>query len=465
MVTNRARARERSGRAALVVGGLLLVLGAVGAGVSAQESTAVETSLREAIRQRFDVVPLSSGVGLIPKSGGVRMVEVAGDTIAVDGLVVTGRELRDRLGSDADLVLRLSYLEPARRRQLFGFEATAEPPAPSVRPPAPQPSPERLRRGRRGGDRVRIFGNVEVGPDEDVSGDVVAVLGSARVEGHVAGEVVAVLGSVELGPQAHVEGDVTSVGGHIRRAPGARVDGSINEIAFAPRVELRRPWWVWWVPGLFGAWDSVARVGRLMGTLVRFLLLLLLGMLVVLVAREPVGRVAARVRAEPLKAGVVGFFAELLILPVLVVTVVVLIVSIVGIPLLLLVPFVMVGLLLVLLFGFTAAASGVGRAIAERVGWEARRPYADLAAGLIAIFLPLLLARAMALAGWPFSAFASALALFGLVVEYAAWTAGFGATLLGALQRGLASPVSPLPAPAPPAGGAAPVAASDPDAP
>lgn len=446
MVSTENTIRPRRGRtAALRVFAALAMVG-LGAGASAQELTAQETRLRDAIVQRYEVVPLSHGVGLLPKRGGPRLIEVAGDTIALDGVVVSGRELRERLGAEADLVLRLSYLDPERRRQLFGFEAgsTAEPP--SAGPPAAPPAPavRRTPRSRRGGDRVRVLGSVEVGPDEEVRGDVVAVLGSARVDGHVGGEVVAVLGSVELGPNAHVEGDVTSVGGQVRRAPGARVDGAINEIAFSPRVELRPPWWIGWMPWVFGTWDSVARVGRLLGTLVRFVLLLLLGMLVVLVAHDPVQRAAARVRAEPLKAGFVGFLAELLVLPVLIVTVVVLVISIVGIPLLLLVPFALVALLVLLLFGFTATASGVGRAVAERFGWERRRPYREFATGLLLVFTPLLIARAFGLAGGPFSVFAVALAVVGLVVEYAAWTAGFGAALLGVFSRG------PVRFPAPP---------------
>jgi hypothetical protein len=444
MVSLRGWPRGHLRRVVIRSGGALLVAWSLGAAVVVLgQELSDPRRLREAILERYDVVPLSNGVGLVSKRGGPRIIEVTGDTIAIDGLVASGAEVRAKLGSDADLVLRLSYLDPAERRRLFGFDQgppRIEPPAAPSPPVAPRGRP----RGRRIGDRVRIFGNVEVRADEEVSGDVVAVLGSARVEGHVGGDVVAVLGWVHLGPQAWVEGDVTSVAGRVDRAPGARVDGSINEVAFAPRLEWR-PWWSGWLPWAFGAWDSVARVGRLMGTLVRFLLLLLLGALVVLVARDPVERAATRARTEPLKAGFVGLLAELLVLPVLVVTVVVLIVSIIGIPLLLLVPFGLVALLLLLLFGFTAAASGLGRLVAERVGWDTPRPYAEFAAGLTLIFAPLLVARAVGLAGWPLTPFAAALATVGWVVEYAAWTAGFGAALLGLFRRPAAHLAGPPP--------------------
>ena len=59
-------------------------------------------------------------------------------------------------------------------------------------------------------------------------GDVVAVMGSARVDGEVQGgevqgDVVAVMGSVHLGPDAQVDGDVVAVGGELRRDAGSEV--------------------------------------------------------------------------------------------------------------------------------------------------------------------------------------------------------------------------------------------------
>ena len=58
--------------------------------------------------------------------------------------------------------------------------------------------------------------------DEEVTGQVVAVLGSVRIDGAVGDQVVAVLGSVELGPKAVVRGDIISVGGRVHRSEGAR---------------------------------------------------------------------------------------------------------------------------------------------------------------------------------------------------------------------------------------------------
>ena len=93
--------------------------------------------MRARIEQRYDVVPLSGGVALTPKSprGDVRLIEIS-DTIAINGVVVSGRELRDRVGADADPILRLSYLGASDVRRLFAVHRRrARPRASRVRRP------------------------------------------------------------------------------------------------------------------------------------------------------------------------------------------------------------------------------------------------------------------------------------------------------------------------------------------
>ena len=59
-----------------------------------------------------------------------------------------------------------------------------------------------------------------VNEGEEVTGQVVAVLGSVRINGEVGDQVVAVLGTVELGPKAVVHGDVVTVGGRLAPSRG-----------------------------------------------------------------------------------------------------------------------------------------------------------------------------------------------------------------------------------------------------
>ena len=119
---------------------LLAATVALSAVVMAQELRPEDETLRSRIEARYDVVPLSDGVGLRPKSitKDVRLIEVS-DTISINGVMVTGRELRDRVGGDADAILKLSYLDPKVRRALFAKPATEQAQPPTA--PAPETAP------------------------------------------------------------------------------------------------------------------------------------------------------------------------------------------------------------------------------------------------------------------------------------------------------------------------------------
>ena len=169
------------------------------------------TRLRERLERRYDLVPLTDGVGLRPKArGDVRLVEVTAGAVLVNGAAVTGRELRDRLGEDADAVLRLSYLPADELRDVRGAtrpRAAFGTPARRLRhrnrrrrsSAGAGPADPRTWAARSHGDRIRIFGDIAVERDEEITGQVVAVFGSVRVNGKVGDQVVAVLGSVVLG--------------------------------------------------------------------------------------------------------------------------------------------------------------------------------------------------------------------------------------------------------------------------
>ncbi len=78
-------------------------------------------------------------------------------------------------------------------------------------------------------------------------GEAVNVLGHLTINGETDREVVAVLSSVQLGPDAHVRGDFVSVGGQIQMAPGARIDGSVQEIPFLGDTQVDFNWLKAWV--------------------------------------------------------------------------------------------------------------------------------------------------------------------------------------------------------------------------
>src|SRR5438067_831074 len=223
----------------------------------AAQSTGPSEALRQQVERRFDVLPLHDGIALRPKAArrGVRLIEITDGTIAIDGAPATGAELRDKLGADADLVLRLSYLDAEGRRSLAVQPPAVPPPPAAVEPapgseaPAAPAPPAPRRRARRSDDRVRIGGRVVVEPDEIVN-DVVVIGGTARIDGQVLNDVVVVGGLLEVGPAADIGHDVSVVGGTFRRDPAARIGGRISQVG--PGISLRglrlrelTPFFVW----------------------------------------------------------------------------------------------------------------------------------------------------------------------------------------------------------------------------
>jgi hypothetical protein len=431
---------------------------AVAAVVWAQISPAASMDLRRQVERRFEVLPLRRGVALRPKSSvhGVRSIELAEDTIAIDGSPASGAELREKLGRDADLVLRLSYLDPDARQALFAPQPSVperpNPPRPPVaperveapeaeRPDSPTPTVRRHRASDFTG-RVRFGGSVTVEPEETVK-DIVVIGGSADIQGQVQRDVVVIGGGVDLGPHADIGKDVTVIGGTVHRDPGARIGGSINEVGRGldlAGLRWRRTRWGPRVPfAPFVLWGSPwSGLFSLVSSLTRLFVLWVLASLILVVSRESVERVGSRASAEPLKAGVVGMLAQLLFLPTLIATIVVLVILIITIPLLVLIPFALLALAVICLIGFTAVAHAVGRLVSARLGWSQPNPYLTAGVGITAVMSPVLLGRIVGMGSLFLPAavtvpVTAALLMFGFVIEYLAWTVGFGAVALSRL--------------------------------
>jgi hypothetical protein len=153
------------------------------------------------------------------------------------------------------------------------------------------------------------------------------------------------------------------------------------------------------------------------------------------VARPTVEASAQRIADNPVKTTLVGLAAQILVWPVLLITVIVLAISIIGIPLLLLMPFVVLVLILLALAGFSGVAYAVGQGARRRLGLGTAPPIVDLFLGIVVILLPLLLARLLGLAGWPVTPIVILLVLTGIAVEFLAWSAGIGAVVTNAFIK------------------------------
>ncbi len=434
-------------------------------------TTASERRVRDGVLAQYRVLPVQNGIILVPLSriDGVDNIELRGGTIAINGHAVTGGEVRDRLGRGADVVLELSYLGlAAQQRILIPGTGPAGPKSPAAPPPAvpgvevphapevpevPEPpaAPFRDRSfpdrtfNREMEARVRVGGSITVAEDERVTGAAVAVAGSVTVNGRVQDDVVAVGGNVRLGRRAEVGGDVVVVGGTVEREPGAVVRGKVSEVAFSiPGLHIRPNWNSWSFPWFdSGPW----RAFRLFASLVRMALFALLATLVLLVAPTAVQRVRVAVTTQFWKSALVGLLAQLFFVPVLVLAVVVLAVSIIGIPLLVLVPFAVLAFFVALLLGLAGAASGLGRLVQRGSSSATPTGFALLAIGLAMIWGITVLGRLVGLGGGPLAYIGTLVVLTGFVIEYAAWSVGLGGALLTRFgRRGpLTDTVPPIP--------------------
>jgi hypothetical protein len=447
---------------------LLLVLAGVctppsGAAAQSPSPASAAADVSPAIRSqaldRFRVLVIRDGLVLTPRQGDGKTIEISNGSIALDGTPVSGRELRDALGADADVVIQLSYASADALRAAFApAAAPAAPRAPAapeaaptpgaaeapVPPSAPTPPvPDREWR-RKSGAKVNVFGGLEVGEDERVTDAVVAIGGDVDVRGQVDDDVVAVLGSVRLGPRAVVRGSVTSVGGRITQERGAEVRGEVNEVRLGTGGwhHGSGSWPHSFFHDVFSGWFS------LLATLIRIGLVMLLALIVAVVASGPTERISRRVAADPWVSGFVGLLAQVLFVPVLVLTVVFLAISIIGIPLLFLVPFALVALLFGVLMGFT----GVARRVGEWAVGPYKGPLVATMVGVAVITAGAIVTRIVWLIPGPIAPLAFTLWVIALFIEYIAWTVGLGALLLTRFgTRGPSTPpLDVVPPPVPP---------------
>ncbi len=294
---------------------------------------------------------------------------------------------------------------------------------------------------RRDGFQVRVAKDYYLPADQIVSWPVIVVGGSATINGRIEDDLIVLGGPVRIGPTAQVRGDVVSVGGEVQVADAANVSGEIHDVAVLwPDIRFALHEWLWGIDR--GWWAAFT----LAGTVFRFTLILLASSLLALVAPAWIRRVEGCVTEAPLAAGFVGLAGELLIGPMLLVTTLGLVLTIIGIPLLTLLPFVLLALLVTWLAGFAGVAAQIGGQVRQRFGLGGYdSAIADVVWGVLLLFLTTFIGNLFAFAPsflWPV---ASSFGIAGFVVEYLAWTVGLGAALLAPLDRRWRTSPPPVP--------------------
>src|SRR6185295_3131442 len=164
------------------------------------------------------------------------------------------------------------------------------------------------------------------------------------------------------------------------RAAGSQINGAVTEVSLGDvGTRINAPWLGRWGPVyMLGGFRPVA---RLVGTTFRIVLLSLVACLALVVARRAVEGSAQRVTDDPVKTTLVGLAAWVLLVPLFVLTAIVLAISLVGIPLLVLLPFAVVVVLLMAVVGFSGTAYAVGQWARRRFGIATMSGFADICLG------------------------------------------------------------------------------------
>jgi uncharacterized RDD family membrane protein YckC len=211
---------------------------------------------------------------------------------------------------------------------------------------------------------VAVMGDVRVtGP---VAGDVNAVMGSVYVNSKIGGGVVAVLGDVELGPNAEVTGDVVTVGGRLIRDPAAIIHGSTQQVSFP--VEVGQLSWLRpWVRHALLYARPLAIDPELGWAWALALGFLALYVFMALLLPEPMQRCVRTLETRP-GATFLASFLSVLLTPLLILL---LLVTVIGIAV---VPFLLLALFFIGLLGKAVILAALGRRILGRSSGTAMPP-------------------------------------------------------------------------------------------
>jgi hypothetical protein len=223
-----------------------------------------------------------------------------------------------------------------------------------------------------------------------------------------------------------VDGDGVAVGGGVTKEEGAEIRGEmvsigkggkwISEGRSGVKHGIVGPHW-----GAFGPFGLFSRAGRVFFAIVWSLFIILLGLVVMAIARRHVDAVCSTARREAFKMGLVGLVTEILVLPVIVLFCV----TIIGIP----IGLVVMPLLLAvaMLLGYT----GVGLAVGERfAGGNGKSAYWSVAMGILFLQAGWIISAIVRLPGGILGSLGWVIAFLGWAVIYIAVTVGLGAVVM-----------------------------------
>lgn len=291
-------------------------------------------------------------------------------------------------------------------------------------------------------------------PEGSVATEAIVVLGDdVTINGTAEDDVLVVGGNLRIGPTAVIHGDVATIGGELDVDPGAKIDGDVNT------THIGWPDWDW----SWGGWPVLPRIGEVWWegvafafTIGRFVLILFLSILLVVIAPRWTASIASRFSAGPVGSAIAGFAAEIFFAPALIVLAIALIITIIGIPLLAGLPFLVAAFALLWVTGYATVAGMLGARL-RGADWYVHglRPL-DVVIGSFMLSSLTIFGQLLTLTTDWLGPLALMVRGTGWTIEYIAWTIGLGAALTAWLRpngfdaRGAVPPVvPPLPTPSP----------------
>jgi cytoskeletal protein CcmA (bactofilin family) len=263
------------------------------------------------------------------------------------------------------------------------------------------------------GDVAVLGGNLDIAGL--IEGDAAVFGGNIKNRGTIEGELHVIGGTVYLDSASVVAGDISMVGGTVERHENAEVLGKVESVEIKalekilPRISraFRLPTML---PGA-QAFPRVVFLGML-------IVLYFFNMLVALIFPNAVDRVKTKIEQNIWASVGLGLALQILFVPLIVLFAV----SIVGIPLIILLP---LAVFLATLFGVSALSVTTGERVSKGFNWKVESPLGKLSLGWLAIMLiPIVLI----LIGPP-------VFVIGLVIVYIALCIGVGGVIYALIRR------------------------------
>jgi hypothetical protein len=289
-----------------------------------------------------------------------------------------------------------------------------------------------------GKDVVRMGENIEVGPNETVEGDVVAIGGTVTVYGHVLGDVVSVGGGIRLKSTANVNGDVVCVGGTVEREEGATVLGQNVSVGVLPKGFARL------IPrasvGHHDADDEGGGVLAMWWAFLRYAGVFLVGLVLYLAFPKRMATIRETTRSRFWLSLVIGFASMIGVsvgLILLCITCIGIIVAVPG----------FFAFILAMLAGGAVAASLFGEVVVRRPAGTTGTWASTMAVGIGILLVLKLLGLALESADGAGEAIGKSIQVITSTAWFVLLMSGFGGLVVSRVGRGVpvSAPVSDLP--------------------